>query len=78
MTYTLAISGDYHHPFYKEINDIEKWDDVLDYLKNKIEQYTIKVHIYKYSSDIRLLGQLCVTMENLWYVASSPNDKVLL
>ena len=76
MTYSLAIIRHYSDPSY--INDIKTWDEVLDYLRNKLDQWTIGVHIHKYSSNDRLLGERNVTMGNLWEVANSLTDKILL
>jgi hypothetical protein len=76
MKYSLTIEHHHSDPTY--VNDIKTWDDVLDYLKHKLDQWTIRVHIYKWSSNSRCLGHRCVTMGNLYFVASSPTDKVLL
>ena len=62
----------------KHINDIATWDDVLDTLRHRLDQWTIKVHIYKWSKNDRCLGHRCVTMGNLYFVANSPTDKILL
>lgn len=78
MTYSLIIEHDQHHGYPTRINDIETWDEVLDYLKHKLDQWTIKVHIYKWSSNNKCLGEKCVTMGNLYEIANTPNDKVLL
>ena len=76
MTYSLTI--EYKDSSPKFINDIETWGDVLDTLRHKLDQWTIKVHIYKWSSDNRCLGSKCVTMGNLYFMATAPTDKVLL
>jgi len=76
MTYSLIINNNNADPKY--INDILTWDDVLNTLRNGLDQWTIKVHIYKWSSNNRCLGEKCVTMGNLWDIANSANDKVLL
>ena len=76
MTYSLTIVRQHSDPSY--VNDIKTWDDVLDYLRNKLDQWTTSVHIYKYSSNDRLLGERNVTMGNLWEVANSLTDKILL
>ena len=76
MTYSLTMERHYSDPIY--VNDIETWDEVLDYLKHKLDQWTIRVQIYKYSSNDRCLGYKCVTMGNLYEIANTPNDKVLL
>lgn len=76
MTYSLTIIRQYSDPSY--INDIKTWDEVLDYLRNKLDQRTTSVHIYKWSSNSRCLGERNVTMGNLWEVANSLTDKILL
>lgn len=76
MKYGMII--EYNNSDPKHINDIATWGDVLDILRNRLDQWTIKVHIYKWSSNDRCLGHRCVTMGNLWDIANSANDKVLL
>ena len=76
MTYSLIIEHKNSDP--KHIKDIATWDEVLNILRNGLDQWTIKVHIYKWSSNDRCLGSKCVTMGNLWDIANSANDKVLL
>ena len=76
MKYGIIIEHNNSDP--KHINDIATWDDVLDILRNGLDQWTIKVHIYKWSKNDRCLGHRCVTMGNLYFVAGSPTDKVLL
>ena len=76
MTYSLEIERNYSDPTY--VNGLETWGEVLDYLKHKLDQWTIRVQIYKYSSNDRCLGYKCVTMGNLYEIANAPNDKVLL
>ncbi len=76
MTYSLTIAYSNGYPTY--VNDINTWGDVLDTLRHRLDQWTIKVHIYKWSSNNRCLGERCVTMGNLWDIANSANDKVLL
>lgn len=76
MTYSLTIERNNADPTY--VNEIETWDDVLDYLKHKLDQWTIRVQIYKYSSNNRCLGHKCVTMSSMWFVCTVGTDKVLL
>lgn len=76
MTYSLIIEHNHAEPTY--VNGIETWDEVLDYLKHKLDQWTIRVQIYKYSSNDRCLGEKCVTMGNMYAIANAPTDKVLL
>jgi hypothetical protein len=76
MTYSLIIKRQNADP--KDVLGIKTWGEVLDYLRNKLDQWTIGVHIYKYSSNDRLLGERNVTMGNLWEVANSLTDKILL
>lgn len=76
MKYSLTIEHHHSDPTY--VNDIKTWDDVLDYLKHKLDQWTIRVQIYKWSSNDRCLGHKCVTMGNLWDVVWNGTDKILL
>lgn len=77
MTYSLIIrKGQYNDPAY--VNGIKTWTEVIQYLKHKLDQWTTSVHIYKYSSNDRLLGEKRVTMSNLCEVAYSLTDKILL
>lgn len=76
MKYSMTI--EYNNSDPKYINDIAIWGDVLDTLRHRLDQWTIRVHIYKWSSNHRCLGHRCVTMGNLYFVARSPTDKVLL
>lgn len=69
---------EYNNSDPKHINDIATWGDVLDTLRRGLDQWAIKVHIYKWSKNDRCLGHRCVTMGNLWDIANSANDKVLL
>jgi hypothetical protein len=76
MTYSLIIEHNNAGPTY--VNGVETWGEVLDYLRRKLDQWTIRVHIYKWSSNNKCLGERNVTMGNLYAIANAPNDKVLL
>lgn len=76
MTYSLIIKRNNADPKY--INDILTWDDVLNTLRNGLDQWTIRVHIHKWSKNNKCLGERCVTMGNLWDICSNGTDKVLL
>ena len=76
MTYSLEIEHKYSDPTY--VNGIETWDEVLDYLKHKLDQWAIGVQIYKYSSNDKCLGYKYVTVGSLWSVLTVGTDKVLL
>lgn len=76
MTYSLTIEYSNSDPTY--VNDIKTWPQVTHYLRNKLDQWTIRVHVYKWASNHRLLGEKCVTMGNLCEVAFALRDKVLL
>lgn len=80
MTYSLTIIRENNSKVgdFEYINGIETWPQVTDYLRNKLDQWTKKVHIYKYSSDDKLLGEKCVTMGNLCEVAFALRDKQVL
>lgn len=76
MTYSLIIEHSNGDP--KHIKDIATWDKVRQILRSGLDQWTIKVHIYKWSKNDRCLGYKCVTMGNLWNVLSYGTDKILL
>ena len=76
MTYSLTIEYKNSDPTY--VNDILTWPQVTGYLRHKLDQWAIRVHIYKYSSDDRLLGEKCVTMSNIVDVCLSLRDKQVL
>ena len=76
MTYSLIIEHTNSDPTY--VNDIKTWPQVTYHLRKKLDQWTIRVHIYKWASNHRLLGEKCVTMGNLCEVAFALRDKVLL
>jgi hypothetical protein len=76
MTYNLIIKIDGSDPKY--VNDIDSWDKVKEILKNELPLRTIFVDIYKYSKDNKQLGHRCVSMRNLYQVATSDSDKYVL
>ena len=59
-------------------NGLKTWEEVIVFLTNKLDQWCFRIHIFKYSSNHRLLGEKCVTMGNLVEVAKSKNDKILI
>lgn len=76
MTYSLSITR--HQADPKSVNGLETWAQVTDYLRNKLDQWTTSVHIYKFSSNNKCLGEKHVTMSNICDVAFSLRDKVLI
>ena len=74
--YSMTFERQHSDPTFK--NDIPTWDKVREILRSGLDQWTIKVHIYKFSSNHRCLGHKCVTMSNLWNVLSYGTDKVLI
>lgn len=76
MTYSLIIEHSNSDPSY--VLDIKTWEGVTNYLKHKLDQWTTRVKIHKYSSDNRLLGEKCVTMGNICEVAFALRDKQVL
>ena len=77
MSYSLVINkGQHRDPQY--VNGLQTWMQVTDYLRNKLDQWTISVHIYKYSSDDRTLGEKHVTMGNICDIAFTLRDKQVL
>ena len=76
MTYSLKIERSSRDPTY--VNGLTQWVQVTSYLRKKLDQWTTRVHVYKWASNHRLLGEKCVTMGNLCEVAFALRDKVLL
>jgi hypothetical protein len=76
MRYSMIISKRNADPIYK--NDILTWSKVTAILRHGLDQWTTSVHIYKYSSDNRLLGEKHVTMGNICDVAFTLRDKNVL
>ena len=76
MTYSLIINRNHSDPTY--VNGLTQWAQVTNYLRNKLDQWTTSVHIYKYSSDDRVLGETHVTLGNLCEVAFALRDKQVL
>lgn len=76
MTYSLVISKHHSDPQY--VNGLTQWAEVTHYLRNKLDQWTTSVHIYKLSSNNRTLGEKCVTMGNICEVAFALRDKQVL
>lgn len=76
MTYSLVISKRQSDPQY--ILGLKTWAQVTHYLRNKLDQWTTSVHIYKLSSDNRTLGEKHVTMGNICEVAFALRDKQVL
>ena len=76
MKYSMII--EYNNSDPKHINDIATWPEVTYYLRHKLDQWAIMVHIYKYSSDDRLLGEKCITLSNLVDVCLALRDKDVL
>ena len=77
MTYSIIVSrGQNADPKY--ILGLKTWQQVTDVLKNGLDQWTVSAHIYKYSSDDRLLGEKHVTMGNICDVAFTLRDKQVL
>lgn len=76
MNYSLTIEHSNSDPTY--VNDIKTWPAVTNYLRNKLDQWTTRVHIYKWSSNNKCLGEKCVTMGNLCEVAFALRDKQVL
>ena len=80
MKYSLTITrqDNSSKKVFETVNDIATWEQVTHYLCYKLDQWTIKVHIYKWSSNSKCLGEKCVTMGNMWFICFSETDKVLI
>ena len=76
MTYSMVINRSHCDSAY--VHDIKTWKEVTDYLKNNLEWNATSVHIAKYGSDGRLLGERTVRMHNLWNVLNAEKDKYAL
>ena len=76
MTYSLVIKRHQSDPQY--ILGLKTWAQVTHHLRNKLDQWTTSVHIYKLSSDNRTLGEKHVTMGNICEVAFALRDKQVL
>lgn len=80
MTYSLTIIRDNNSKVkdFEYVNDIATWPQVTHYLRNNLDQWVKKVHIYKWSSNTKCLGEKCVTMSNICDVAFALRDKQVL
>ena len=76
MTYSLTIIKDGDKVEYR--NGILTWGAVTSILRNNLPDSTIRVQIYKYSSNNKCLGYKCVRMNNIVDVALSLRDKEVL
>jgi hypothetical protein len=76
MRYSMIISKRNADPIYK--NDILTWGEVTAILRHGLDQWTMSVHIWKFGSDNRLLGEKHVTMGNICDVAFALRDKDVL
>ena len=76
MRYSLII--EHQNSDWEYINGIKTWGEVTNHLRNKLDQWTIRVMVFKYSSDNKVLGERTVTMGNLVKIATSLTDKVIL
>lgn len=80
MTYSLTIVRDNNSKVkdFEYVNGIATWPQVTHYLRNNLDQWVKKVHIYKWSSNSKCLGEKCVTMSNICDVAFALRDKQVL
>lgn len=76
MKYSLTIERINYDPIF--VNGIKTWTGVTDYLKNKLDKNTIRVHVYKWSSNTKCLGHAFVNMSNIAKVAYTLRDKDVL
>ena len=76
MKYSLTIERINYDPTY--VFDIMTWTGVTDYLKKKLDSNTIRVHVYKWSSDGKRLGHATIHMGNIAKVAYTLRDKDIL
>jgi hypothetical protein len=76
MTYSLTIIKDGDKVEYR--NGILTWGVVTSILRNNLPNSTIRVQIYKWSSNNKCLGHKCVRMNNITDVVLSLRDKEVL
>ena len=76
MTYSVTINRPNCDPIYK--NNILTWGEVTAILRHGLDQWTMSVHIWKFGSDNRLLGEKHVTMGNICDVAFALRDTDVL
>lgn len=76
MKYSLTIERINYDPIF--VNDIMTWVGVTDYLKKKLDSNTIRVHVYKWSSDNKCLGHATTNMGNIAKIAYTLRDKDVL
>jgi hypothetical protein len=76
MTYSLIIEKENCDPVYR--NGILTWEVVTSILRNNLPNNTIRVQIYKWSSNNKCLGHKCVRMNNITDVVLSLRDKEVL
>ena len=76
MKYSMTIERVYYDPIY--VNDIMTWIGVTDYLKNKLDSNTIRVHVYKWSENNKCLGHAHIHMGNIAKAAYTLRDKDIL
>ena len=77
MKFTATIKKNPHYTPDVEVKDFEKWEDVITFLRNGLDNFTICVEIYKWSSDSRCLGHVSVTMANIWRILWDGTESVL-
>lgn len=78
MEYNISTHSNVQRNPTQYFTGLKTWDEVRDFLTNKLDRWCYEVFIYKYSSNHRLLGRKRVTMFDLVNVANSPNDKCLI
>ena len=75
MQYSLVINKQWCDNEY--VLNIYSWEQVVDWLKNKLDTYATSVLVEKWSSNGRCIGKKVVRMSNFHEVVTSPTDKVL-
>jgi len=76
MIYSLEVEKVNYGPVF--VNCIKTWTGVTDYLKKNLDSNTIRVHVYKWSSDNKCLGRATIHMGNIAKVAYTLRDKDVL
>ena len=76
MKYTLVIKRRYELTPDVELQDLNTWSEVTEYLTHRLDSNVVKVETYKFTSNGKCLGHVPVTMSNLVRVVNAPSDMV--
>ena len=57
--------------------NLTKWENVVEWLKERLDNNAMSILIEKWSANGRCLGRKIVKMNNFYKVVTSSTDKVL-